>query len=139
MPTLGRIGAEFKLLASAKLAISTAVTTAFDFGTPDDVLLSSVATYKSGDRLLAIFRATAAAASSTIAFSVQDAPDSAGSIGTPATAITDILPAAVAGDTACVIGIQPQSGRPWLRLRATNSGTEAYTATCLLYALPNGV
>lgn len=139
MTTLGRVGAEIKVLATAKLSINSATTSNFDFGATDDVKLSSLANYKSGDRLVVVFRATAAAATSNISFSVQDAPDNAGSIGTPATAVTDTLPAPVGGDTVAVIGLQVQPDRPWFRFRATNSGTEAYTCSALLLAIPNGV
>ena len=141
MATLGRIGAEIKVLATAKLTISTATTSNFDFGTPDDVNIPST-NYKSGDRLVVLFRATSAAATSNISFSVQDAADNgSGAIntGSLATAITDTPAAASGGDKSSFIGIELQPNRPWLRFRATNSGTEAYTCSALLLAIPNGV
>jgi hypothetical protein len=134
-----RIGAEIRVLATAKLAISTATTSNFNFGSPTDLKLNNLS-LRSSDRIVIVFRATAAAATSNISFSIQDAPDNAGSIGTPATATAiDALPAPVAGDTTAIIGVNYLTDRPWLRLRATNSGTEAYTCTALVLAVPSGL
>lgn len=136
MPARDEFAADLKLLGSAKLAISTATTTSFNFGSPTDLYLPNIANFKAGNRVLVVFRATAAAATSTISWVVQDAPDSSGSIGTPATALTDGTLTGAAGDTSAVTAVKLQDGRPWLRCRATNTGTEAYVASVLVYALP---
>jgi hypothetical protein len=76
------------------------------------------------DRILIVIRATTAGTTDSTSFSIQDANDVSGSIGTPATAITTTIPAATTGNQTVVIGVQLQSGRPWLRIRATRaSGT----------------
>jgi len=134
-----RIGAEVRVLATSKLAISTATTTNFNFGSPADLKATNLG-LRSSERIVIVLRATAAAATSNISFSAQDAPDNAGSIGTPVTAVSvDAFPAAVAGDTVAVIGFAYDPSRPWLRLRATNSGTEAYACSALVLAIPGGL
>lgn len=134
-----RIGAEIRVLATAKLAISTATTSNFNFGSPTDLKVTNLG-LRNGDRIVVVLRATAAAATSNISFSAQDAPDNAGSIGAPVTAVTtDTFPAPVAGDTTAVIGFVYNENRPWLRLRATNSGTEAYTCSALVLAVPSSL
>lgn len=131
--------ASLKPLGSAKVAISTATTTNFDFGTPDDLNLSKLANYKPGDKVLVVFSSTSASSSSTVSFSVQDAPDNAGSIGTPAAATTDGNLAGGTGDRYAHTFVRVKSGRPWLRLRVTNSGTDAHTAVARVFAVDSGV
>lgn len=117
-------GVDFTVLASGKLSIATATTTNIDFGTPDDINLAAIAGYEPGDRVLVILRSTTAGTTDTTAFVVQDAPDSAGSIGTPATAVTDGTLTGGTGDRVAVVGVRVQPGRPWLRVAATRaSGT----------------
>jgi hypothetical protein len=122
------VGGDVRVLGTATFSINTATTTNADFGTPDDISLNALAsagTYKPGDRIVAVFTAprTAGAGSDAISFSVQDAPDSSGSIGTPATAVTD---GTLTGGTAnqyATVAVKVQAGRPWLRFRATRAGT----------------
>ncbi len=131
--------ADLRLLGSAKVAISTATTTNFDFGTPDDLNLAALANYKPGDRVLVVFSSTSAGTTSTVSFSVQDAPDNAGAIGTPAAATTDGTLSGGTGDQYAHTFVRLKYGRPWLRLRVTNSGTDAHTAVARVYALTTGV
>lgn len=131
--------ADLKLLGSAKVAISTATTTNFDFGTPDDLNLATNANYKGGDKLLVVFTSTSGSTSSTVSFSVQDAPDNAGAIGTPAAASTDGTLTGGTGDQHAHTFVRVKSGRPWIRLRVTNSGTDAHTATAKVFAVGSGV
>ncbi|GIH07495.1 hypothetical protein Rhe02_55620 [Rhizocola hellebori] len=117
-----------RVLGSATFAINSATTTNGDFGTPDDISLEALAaagTYKPGDRVLVVFSAprTAGAGSDAISFSVQDAPDNAGSIGTPATAETDGTLTGGSGHQTAVAAVKVKAGRPWLRFRATRAGT----------------
>lgn len=138
------ISAEYKILGSAKFSINTATTTNADFGTPDDLKLNTLAGFKSLDRILVLFDATTAGTTDAISFSVQDAPDNAGSIGTPATAITDqnasALLAGGTGDRWCLVGVQTQSDRPWLRCRATRVGTtDTHVVRVLVLAVPSGL
>lgn len=128
--------ADVKLLGHAKLSVATAATANFDFGTPDDLNLAALATYHHGYKILAVFTATTAGTTNTIAFSVQDAPDSSGSIGTPATAVTDGTLTGGTGDQVAHTAVQLQSGRPWLRFRATGNGTtDTFVCTCAVYAV----
>jgi hypothetical protein len=118
-------GSDVKVLGSGKVSISTATTTSIDFGTPDDInLAGSGSNYRPGDRVLVILDASTAGTTDTTSFIVQDAADSSGSIGTPATAVTSGTLTGGTGDQYAVIGVKVQPGRPWLRVRATRaSGT----------------
>jgi hypothetical protein len=118
--------ADYRVVGTATGSIATATTVNLDFGTPDDTKLAPGALYKPGDRLIAVVTASTAGTTDSTSFSVQDAADNSGSIGTPATADTGTytFPAAATGNQYLVIPIKPQSGRPWIRLRATRaSGT----------------
>src|SRR3954469_18067117 len=87
------------LVASAKQTIATATTTSFDFGTPDDVNTASLSGYSPGDRLLIVLSASTAGSTSNLTWVIQDADDSSGSIGTPATAVTFAVNGALAATT----------------------------------------
>ncbi len=116
-----------KLIASSKQTIASATTTNFDFGTPDDINLATAST---------------AGVTHTLAINVQDAPDNAGAIGTPATAVTTTVagnPAAVIGDKYAGIAVTIQAGRPWLRVSATDVGTDSYVCHCTVWAVPSGL
>jgi hypothetical protein len=133
---------EARVIAKAKVTINSATTTAFDFGTPNDIKLGAAAGapgngYRAGDRLLVVFDASTAGTTDTVSFSVQDAPDSAGSIGTPATAVTSGTLTGGTGDQYAVAGVRVQAGRPWLRCRVTSTGaTDTFVAQATLLALP---
>lgn len=131
------IGAEFKVLGTAKLTVNSAATSNFDFGTPNDLDLEALSNYEPGDRIVAVFDSSTTGTTNAISFSVQDAPDSSGSIGTPATAVTDGTLTGGTGDQVAAIGVRVQAGRPWLRFRATGVGaTDTHTAKCTVFAVP---
>jgi len=130
-----------RVLGIAKASIATVTTTAFDFGTPNDIDLRST-DWARGCRLLLVLRNTTAGVADTTAWTVQDAPDNAGSIGTPATAVTTVIAgdtlAGGTGDRYSVIAITPQSGRPWIRVNLTRAAgtTDTVVGTALLIAVP---
>lgn len=128
--------ADLKLLGSAKVTINSATTTAFDFGTPNDLDLANESGYAHTDKVLVVFAATTAGATDTVSFSVQDAPDSAGSIGVVAAATTDGTLTGGTGDQHAHTAVQLKAGRPWLRCRVTSTGaTDTFVATCQVYAV----
>lgn len=125
-----------RVVATGTLSINSATTANIDFGTPDDVKIAIGANYKHGDRLVAVFTARTAGTTDPISFSVQDAPDSAGAIGTPATAVTDGAMTGGTGSQVAVVGVDLQNERPWLRFRATRTGTtDTHLVTCVLLAI----
>jgi hypothetical protein len=132
-----RAGKDFTVLASGKVSIATATTTNVDFGTPDDINLASITGYQPGDRIVAIFTATTAGTTDTTDFVVQDAPDSSGSIGTPATATTDGSLAGGTGNQVAVVGVKVKAGRPWLRFAAHRAAgtTDTTVVTCVVVAI----
>lgn len=130
-------------LGSAKVTISTATTTSFDFGTPDDLNLAALSAYSPGDRVLVVLTASTAGTTDSLTWVIQDAPDSSGSIGTTATAVTTAVSGALAAGTSddfSAFAVQVQPGRPWLRVRVTSSGaTDTFVTHCTVWAVPNGV
>jgi hypothetical protein len=138
----------WKKIGFAKVTIATATTTNFDFGTPNDINLQTLTAaapglgYPAGARIVAVMSGSTGGTTDSLTFSVQDAPDSSGSIGTPATAVTAVAPdsdplAATTGDATCVLSVQIQPGRPWLRFRVTSSGaTDTFVTHCTVYAVP---
>lgn len=130
-------------LASSKVTISTATTTSFDFGTPDDINLAASTVYDPGDRILVVLTASTAGTTDSLTWVIQDAPDSSGSIGTPATAVTSAVAGALAastGDDFSAFAVQIQPGRPWLRVRVTSGGaTDTFVTHCSVYAVPSNV
>jgi len=135
-----------KLIASAKQTINSATTTAFDFGTPNDINLASAASatagYTPGDRVLVIVSASTAGTTHTLAVVVQDADDNAGNIGTPATAVTSAvngsLDAAI-GDRYTAVAVKIKPNRPWLRVAVTDVGNDSYVCHCMVFAVPSGL
>lgn len=131
------IGSRVRILGQAKVTINSATTTSFDFGTPDDLKFDGVNDLRPGERLLVVFSATSAGTTDTVSFVVQDAADNAGSIGTPAAAVTDGTLTGGTGDRRAVTGVRLQAGRPWLRCRVTSTGaTDTFVASCLVLAIP---
>lgn len=128
-------------IASSKVTMATATTTSFDFGTPDDINLATVTGYTPGDRILVILTASTAGTTNNLTWVIQDAPDSSGSIGSTATAVTTAVAGALAattGDDYSAFAVQVQPGRPWLRVRATSDGTtDTIVCHCSVYAVPN--
>lgn len=129
-------------LGSAKLSVATAATTAFDFGTPNDIKLGAASGapgngYRAGDRVLVVVSSTTGGTTNAIAITVQDAADNAGSIGTPATATTDGTLTGGTGDQQFVTMVQIKADRPWLRVNAVGVGTtDTHLLTCTVYAVP---
>ena len=128
-------------IASSKVTIATATTTAFDFGTPNDVNLAGLSTYHHGDRVLVALTASTAGTTDSLTWVIQDADDSSGSIGTPATAVTSAVAGALAattGDDYSLFAVKVQPGRPWLRVAVTSSGaTDTFVTHCSVYAVPS--
>jgi len=139
------VGAGFVIIGAASQTIAANATTAFDFGTPDDINLGTAALgWVSGMRLVLILTdVRAAGTTSSLGYTVQDAPDNAGSIGTPATALTDgtSLAGTIAASHNKVVGIQVQSARPWIRVNAVHAGggTDSYQCHALLLGIPGGL
>jgi hypothetical protein len=124
---------DVRVLGHAKISIATATTTNADFGTPNDLNLAALTSYQPGDRILAVITATTAGTTDTTDFVVQDAPDSSGSIGTPATAVTDGTLTGGTGDQVTVVSVKVQAGRPWLRFAAHRaSGTTDTTVVSVV-------
>jgi hypothetical protein len=127
------------------LILTDGTTTDFDFGTPNDINLAAEADYSPGDRILVVFAGRAAAAQTTdaVTWIVQDADDNAGSIGTPATAVTSVIDGALIGavtEDTCVVAVKVQPGRPWIRCSADMQGTtDDYHVSCIVLAVPSNV
>jgi hypothetical protein len=144
MPAREVISPELHVLGTSKVTIATATTTSFDFGTPNDIDLSSVVStepgylYVPGDRVLVILTASTAGTTDSLTWVIQDAPDSAGDIGTPATALTTGTLAVGTSDAFSQISVKLQAGRPWLRIRVTSSGaTDTFVTHCTVLGIPS--
>jgi hypothetical protein len=127
-------------LGKAKGSIATVTTTAFNFGAPTDIDLRST-NWQAGCRLLVILHNTTPGTTDTTGWTIQDAPDNAGAIGTPAAAVTNVIAGALAGGTGdqyCVVAVTPQADRPWLRINLTRAAgtTDTVTGTVTVLALP---
>lgn len=139
MPVREMISADLNVIGTSKVTISTGTTTSFDFGTPDDIDLAD-SNYEPGDRVLAVLTATTAGTTDSLTFVVQDAPDDAGSIGTPATAVTTGTLALTTGDGFTVVSVKVQPGRPWLRFRVTSSGaTDTFVCHATILGVPRSL
>lgn len=126
-----------RTLATMTGSIATVTT----LNLASDLNLAASAIFKPGDRVVIIIRGTTAGSTDSTSFSVQDAPDSAGSIGTPATAVTTTLPAAATGNQTVVVGVQLQPGRPWLRVRATRGAgtTDTLLVSAVIISIPHNM
>lgn len=141
------LGTEVKVLGTAKVSIATVTTTYFDFGTPDNINLASVtagqpgALYVARHRILVLIDLSTAGTTDTTSFTILDAPDSSGSIGTTAAAVTSVVSGALAGGTGdqyLIAGVRVQAGRPWLKLGVVRASgtTDTHVAQCTVLALP---
>jgi hypothetical protein len=132
-----------KLVASATQSITDATTTAYDFGTPNDIDLRNSANYDPGDRLLVVFSATTAGTTSSLTHTISDAADSSGSIGTPAAAVTSAVSGALAAGTGndfSAFAVKVQPDRPWLRISATlDDATDTLVCNVMVFAVPSNV
>lgn len=128
-------------VAEARGTINSATTTSFDFGTPDDINTANLSGYSPGDRILVACLATTTGTTDSLTWVLQDADDSSGSIGTPATAVSNAVAGALAAGTsndASLFAVKLQPGRPWLRIRFTSSGaTDTFATSCVVMAVPN--
>ncbi|MEZ5411037.1 MAG: hypothetical protein R2761_23605 [Acidimicrobiales bacterium] len=135
--------ASAKVIASSKVTIASVTTTSFDFGTPDDINLAASANYPHGARIMVVLSASTGGTTDSLTWVVQDAPDSSGSIGSPATAVTSVISGALAagtGDDRTVLAVQLQPGRPWLRVRVTSDGAnDTFVCHATVLAIPAGV
>lgn len=136
------LGAQLKVLFTGKVSIATATTTTIG----SDLNLAASTAYKPGDRIVAIFDSSTAGTTDTTGFVVQDAPDSSGSIGTTATAVTDVSAtgdtlSGGTGDRYAVVGVRVQAGRPWLRFRATRASgtTDTTVVQVTVLGIPRGL
>lgn len=132
-----------KVLGNAKVTINTATTTAFDFGTPDNLNLAALANYRHGDRILVILTATTAGTTDALTWVIEDAPDSSGSIGTTAAASGAFIQGALSAGTAddfTVFALKLQPNRPWLKMSVTRVGTtDTHVCHATVLAIPSNV
>lgn len=131
-----------RVLGTAKASIATVTTTAFDFGTPNDIDLRTTG-WARGCRLLIVLHNTTAGTTDTTSWTIQDAPDSSGSIGTPATADYTVIAGTAAlaggtGDEYAVVSVTPKADRPWLRVNLVRGAgtTDTVVGTVTIIALP---
>lgn len=132
--------AGMRKLAYAKGSINSVATTALDFGTPNDIDLSGLLEH--GERVMVVLTNTTAGTTDTTGWSIQDADDNNGAIGTPATAVTTVVAGASlaggTGDQQSVVEVAVNPERPWLRIRMVRaSGTnDTAVVTALVVAVP---
>lgn len=127
----------------AELTSASTTTTAFDFGTPNDVNMLDHTIYPAGCRILILLTAKRAAGSTdALTYLIQDADDSAGSFGTPATATTSGTLPSFAADSgavqkAALISLKVKPGRPWIRVSTVQSGggTDSFQCHCAVIAV----
>lgn len=126
-----------RVLATMTASIATVTTTNFT----SDVKVAVGANYQAGDRLVLVITGSTAGTTDSTSFSVQDADDNAGSIGTPATAVTTTLPVAATGNQYVVVGVKLQPSRPWIRVRTTRASGTTDTLVCraVLLAVPHNL
>lgn len=126
-----------RTLATMTASIATVTTT----NLTADVKVAVGANYQPNDRLVLVITGSTAGTTDSTSFDVQDAPDNAGSIGTPAAAVTTTLPAAATGNQYVVIGVRLQPGRPWIRVRTTRASgtTDTLVVRAVLLAIPHGI
>lgn len=143
MPAREIVSPDLHVLGTSKVTISTATTTSFDFGTPNDIDLASVISTEPGyayvntDRVLVILTASTAGTTDSLTWVIEDAPDSAGDIGTTAAAATTGTLAVGTSDAYSQISVKLKAGRPWLRVRVTSSGaTDTFVCHCTVLGVP---
>lgn len=126
-----------RTLATMTASIATVTTT----NLASDVKVAVGANYQPNDRLILVITGSTAGSTDATSFDVQDAPDNAGSIGTPAAAVTTTLPVAATGNQYVVIGIRLQPNRPWIRVRTTRAAgtTDTLVVRAVLLAAPHSL
>lgn len=147
MPANQSIQAEFANKSFGALTIATPSTVAVDFGTPNDIDLRALVksgASEPGSRIVVVITAQRrSGTTSALTPSIQDAPDNAGNIGTPAAHIpSGDLATMVAGDAGpkqWIVSVTPISDRPWLRVNLTHaSGTDTFDVTVTVFQLDKG-
>jgi hypothetical protein len=131
-----------ELVAPRRLATMTAsIATVTTTNLTSDVNVAVGANFQPSDRLVLVITGSTAGTTDSTSFDVQDAPDNAGSIGTPAAAVTTTLPAAATGNQFVVIGVKLQPGRPWIRVRTTRASgtTDTLVVRAVLLAIPHNM
>jgi hypothetical protein len=125
-----------RVVGTMTASIATATTT----NLTSDIKLAPSATFQPNDRLVLVITGSTAGTTDSTSFDVQDAPDNAGSIGTPAAAVTTTLPAAATGNQYVTVGIRLQPGRPWIRVRTIRASgtTDTLVVRAVLLAVPHG-
>jgi len=137
--TLGGV----RKLGYAKGSIATVTTTALDFGTPNDLYLPDLIEH--GERVMVVLTNTTGGTSDTTGWTIQDADDDDGSIGTPATAATTVVAgtalAGGTGDRQSVVEVTVNPERPWLRINTTRAAgtTDTTVVSALVLAVPANV
>lgn len=142
MTARSQIDGSLTILSAAQV-LATPSTVAFDFGTPNDIDLRDFG--NPGDRVLVVVSANrAAGTTSTLDVVVQDAPDNAGSIGTPAAATISGTNAQILANAAGLsvrkFGLLVKADRPWLRLALTHAlGTDSFQAHAHVLLIPRSL
>lgn len=127
-----------RVLGFARLSITDATTSYFDFGTPDNINLAGNANYSPGDRIVVIINTDSDGTTDTITAVLLDAPDSSGSIGTTAAAVSSGTLLMGTGDKTTVYSVKVQQDRPWLKIGVTESGaTDTISCACVVLAVPS--
>jgi hypothetical protein len=148
-----QLGDAVKVLANAKEAITDAATETFVLldgaGNDDGVYLPGVDGYESTDRIVVVFTSTrVAGTTSVITFGVEDSEGTPTVIGTPAavpaanlkTNLDDDSLELGNADGVVVVGVEVQTGRPWLRLTVTSDdATDDVVCTATVLAIPAGI
>jgi hypothetical protein len=143
MPVRRETSPRIVKLGSARLSTTDAETVYFDFGTPDNINLATTTAgqpgygYRPGDRIFVTLTTDTDGTTSTITLVALDAPDSSGSIGTTAAAITDGTLLTAAADATVQTSVILQPGRPWLKFGVTNSSaTDTVLCYITVFAIP---
>lgn len=142
MPVKTKISSKIVKIGAARISTTDPETVYFDFGTPDNINLAAATGapgfgYRPGDRVFVTLSTDSDGTNNTITLVVQDADDAAGSIGTPATAITDGTLLSGVGDNQLQTSVVVQPGRPWLKIGVTNSSaTDTVLCYCTVFAIP---
>ncbi|NIL41601.1 hypothetical protein HCB17_10755 [Salinispora arenicola] len=143
MPARQIIEPELHVLGASTVTVSTATTTDFDFGTPNDINLATTTAgapglaYQHGNRVLVILSASTSGSTDTVSFAIEDAPDAGGSIGAPATASTTGTLTGGTGSQFARASVRLQNGRPWLRVSVTSTGaTDTFVCHCTVLGIP---
>ncbi|NIL64770.1 hypothetical protein [Salinispora arenicola] len=142
MPARQIIEPELHVLGASTVTVSTATTTDFDFGTPNDINLATTTAgapglaYQHGNRVLVILSASTSGSTDTVSFAIEDAPDAGGSIGARRPRHDGTLTGGT-GSQFARASVRLQNGRPWLRVSVTSTGaTDTFPCHCTVLGIP---